>query len=326
MSSDALSDVLRTVRLTGLFYDVTAGAPWAAEQPPRAMILPWILKGADHLITYHLVTEGRMFAGLVGAEPIAVEAGEVVVFTNGDQHVISSSPGMRAPDAIQRATENAIAGHLPCSLSVGGEGTVTRLACGFLACDARPFNPLIGNLPPVMKVGDPSDSDPSWLGQILRFARKESIARRPGSEGVRIRLSELMFIEVVRRHIESLPAEQTGWLAALRDPLVGKALSLMHGAPARNWTIEELARQAGMSRSGLAERFTALVGMPPMHYLAKWRMQIATEMLGNGAKMGVVAAEVGYGSEAAFSRAFKKIVGAAPSDWRDRDRQRAAIS
>jgi AraC-like DNA-binding protein len=233
---------------------------------------------------------------------------------------------MRADDVVRRATENAIAGHLPCSLSLGGVEVGARLACGFLACDAKPFNPLLGLLPPMMKVGDTSGTDASWLGQILRYAKEEAVAQRPGGEAVRTRLSELMFIEIVRRHIESLPADQTGWLAGLRDPFVGRALALIHGAPAQDWTLADLARDIGMSRSVLAERFAALVGMPPMRYLANWRMQIAAGLLARGANIATAAAETGYGSEAAFSRAFKNVVGTSPSAWRERAARPRPIS
>ena len=195
-----------------------------------------------------------------------------------------------------------------------------KVVCGFLACDAQPFNPLLENLPPVIKAGDPQDSDAGWLGQFIRFAMMESADKRAGGESVLAKLSELMFIEVVRRYLEALPAEQAGWLAGLRDPFVGKALSLMHGGPAQNWTIEKLAKEVGLSRSVLAERFTHLVGIPPMQYLAKWRMQIASGLLSDGsANVATVAAEIGYASEAAFSRAFKKMVGMSPSAWRRRD-------
>jgi AraC-like DNA-binding protein len=322
MAADALSDVLRTVRLTGAtFFDVVATAPWVAEQPTREMVLPKVLAGAEHLISYHVVTEGRCFASILGGEPIAVEAGEVIVFTRGDPHVMSSSPGMRADPVAADALDGANASQLPFFVNYGGEGPPSvKLVCGFLACDARPFNPLLANLPAVIKVGSPDGGDASWLGQFIRLARTESASKRAGGESVLAKVSELMFIEVVRRHIEALPQGQAGWLAGLRDPFVGKALSLMHGAPARTWTIEELARDAGASRSVLAERFAGLVGMPPMHYLANWRMQLASGLLSGGnANMASVAAEVGYGSEAAFSRAFKKMVGVPPSTWRRRD-------
>ena len=321
MPADALSDVLRTVRLTGAaFFDVVAKAPWVAEQPGPAMILPKILPGAEHMIAYHVVTEGRCFAGIIGGEPIAVQAGEVIVFTRGDPHVMSSSPGMRADPFAPGVIDAAARGQLPFFINFGGEGpTSAKLVCGFLACDAQPFNPLLENLPPVIKAGDPRDSNAGWVGQMVRQAMMESTDKRAGGESVLAKLSELMFIEVVRRHLEALPPEQTGWLAGLRDPFIGKALSLLHGRPVQNWTIEELAKQVGVSRSLLAERFTDLVGIPPMQYLAKWRMQIASELLtGGSAKVATVAVEIGYASEAAFSRAFKKLVGMSPSAWRRR--------
>ncbi len=321
MAADALSDVLKTVRLTGAtFFDLVCREPWVADSPPRDMILPKILPGAEHLIAYHVVTEGRCFGNIVGEEPIAVEAGEVIVFTRGDAHVMASGPGLRADPLPPDALDGVGASQLPFTLSFGSEGPIAaKLVCGYLACDARPFNPLLDNLPRVIKAGDPQGSDPGWLGQFIRLATMESTNRRAGGESVLAKLSELMFIEVVRRHLASLPPQQTGWLAGLRDPFVGKALSLMHGEPARDWTIEELGRQAGLSRSVLAERFSELVGMPPMQYLANWRMQIATGLLSSGdANIASIAAEIGYASEAAFSRAFKKMVGVPPSDWRRR--------
>ncbi len=321
MAADALSDVLRTVRLTGAaFFDIAAQPPWVVEQPPPEMILPKILPGAERLIAYHVVTEGRCFANIIGDEPIEVEAGEVIVFTNGDPHVMSSSSGMRAEPDAPSAFDAVNDGQLPFFVNLGGDGPATaKLVCGFLACDARPFNPLLDNLPTLIKAGGSHDSGTGWLGEFTRIAMMESADKRAGGEGVLAKLSELMFIEVVRQHLNSLPPEQSGWLAGVRDPFIGKALSLMHGSPARNWTIEDLATQVGLSRSILAERFTDMVGIPPMRYLAKWRMQIASGMLsGSSASMATVAAEIGYRSEAAFSRAFKKSVGVSPSAWRGR--------
>jgi AraC-like DNA-binding protein len=320
MAADALSDVLKTVRLTGAtFFDVVAAAPWVAESPPREMILPKILPGAEHLIAYHVITEGRCFANIIGEEPIAIEAGEVIVFTRSDPHILSSSPGMRADRVAPDALDAAAAGQLPFFINYGGEGPVSaKFVCGYLACDAQPFNPLLDNLPPVIKVRGNQGDDANWLSQFIRVAALESANKRAGGESVLAKLSELMFIEVIRRHLEALPPEQAGWLAGLRDPFVGKTLSLMHAKPAWNWTIEELAKDVGLSRSVLAERFADLVGMPPMYYLTKWRMQIASGLLSDGnTNIATVAAEIGYGSEAAFSRAFKKVVGSPPSEWRE---------
>jgi AraC-like DNA-binding protein len=320
MTADALSDVLKMVRLTGAtFFDVFAKAPWVAESPQRDLILPKVLPGAGHLIAYHVLTQGRCFANIVGQEPIAMEAGEVIVFTKGDPHVLSSSPGMRSDPPSAEAVKAATSAQLPFVINLGEEGPIAaKLVCGYLACDAQPYNPLLDNLPPVIKARDSEDETP-WLSQFIRLAATESTDKRAGGESVLAKLSELMFIEVVRRYLASMPPEQMGWLAGLRDPFVGKALSLMHARPERDWTIEQLAKDVGLSRSVLAERFADLVGIPPMQYLAKWRMQIAAGLLNSGSSnVANIAAEIGYASEAAFSRAFKKVVGVSPSDWRRR--------
>jgi len=325
MAGDALSDLLQTVRLTGAtYFDVTCTDPWAAEQPPRDVILRKVRPGAAHLIAYHVVVEGRCYAGLIGRDAIPLEAGAVVVFTNGDPHVLSSQPGMRANPLAPQAVEAALSGPLPHVIGYGGAGSPSaKLVCGFLACDSAPFNPLLDNLPAVITARDAGDS--GWLGQFIRFAMKESAERRAGGESVLAKLSELMFIEVVRRHLESLPPEKSGWLAGLRDPFVGKAVSLLHARPAHGWTIEELAREVGLSRSVLAERFGDLIGIPPMQYLAQWRMQIASGMLGGGnANLATIAAAIGYDSEASFSRAFKRMAGVSPSVWRARGGGRGA--
>jgi AraC-like DNA-binding protein len=227
---------------------------------------------------------------------------------------------MRANPVTREAIAEASEGPLPFFVKYGREGAPSaRLVCGFLACDARPFNPLLENLPAVMQARSARDNSGDWLAQFIRAAVSESAERRSGSEGILAKLSELMFIEVVRRHLETMPPEQAGWLAGLRDHFVGKALSLMHGNPAHGWTIEELGRKVGLSRSVLAERFTDLLGMPPMQYLARWRMQIAARILSDAsANIASIAEEIGYESEAAFSRAFKKLVGVPPSVWRRR--------
>jgi len=278
MAADALSDVLRTVRLTGAtFFDVVARSPWVAESPSGATILKRILPGADRLIAYHAVTEGRCFAYIIGQEPITLEAGEVIVFPKGDAHILTSHPGMRADPSAPAPFDASSPNRLPFAIAHGQNGPVSaKLVCGYLACDAQLFNPVLDNLPPVIKSGDPKGANSRWLSDFIRLAVSESADKRAGGESVLAKLSELMFIEVVRRHLETLPPEHAGWFSGLRDPLVGKTLSLMHGEPARDWTIEELAKAAGASRSVLAERFAHLVGMPPMLYLAKWRMQIAS--------------------------------------------------
>ena len=320
MSADVLSDLLRTVRLTGsVFFEMEAKAPWIVESLARDVVLPKILPGAQHLIAFHVITEGRCFAHISGEPPVELAAGNVIVFTRGDPHLLWSTPGQCPQPTPSQVVDTATSSQLPFLMKFGGSGPASKFVCGYLACDASPFNPLIDHLPATIKSGDPREGDIGWLAQFIRLATTESANKRPGSESVLAKLSELMFIEVVRRHIETLPPEQTGWLAGLRDPAIGKALSLLHGAPAKDWSVDEIAKEAGLSRSVLAERFTDLLGVPPMQYLAKWRMQVAAGMLrGGNTNIAAVAAETGYGSEAAFSRAFKKITGMPPSLWRGR--------
>ncbi len=320
MAADPLSDLLKTVRLTGaVFFEIAAEDPWAIGSPAPEQILPKILSRADHLIAYHVVTTGRCFATTAEGQAIPLEAGQVIMFTSGQPHVMSSSPNMPADPPMPDVLDVATSGEKPFHINFGGGATSAKLVCGYLACDARPYNPLIENLPPVIKAGDPRNQGEDMIAQFVRLAVSEASNKHAGCESVLTKLSELMFIDVVRRYLENLPPEQAGWLGGLRDSLVGKALSLMHAKPAQNWTLDELAKQAGISRSVLAERFTHFVGIPPMQYLTKWRMQIAAELLTSGnVNVANIADQVGYASEAAFSRAFKKITGIAPSVWRGR--------
>ena len=318
MGADALSDVLRAVRLTGaVFFHNDLVGQWVSEPPPARQCIPYVMPGAQHLIEYHLVVSGGCWGGLVDGAPIRLAAGDVIVFPQGDSHVVSSAPGLRGlrPMAL---LEGAEATQLPFFHRFGdGDGEHTRLICGFLGCDARPFNPLLAALPRMIHLRDETGDGDGRLAQFGRIVLAESHAKRAGGEGVLARVSELMFIEAVRRHVESLPADQTGWLAGLRDRFVGRALNLLHGRPGFAWTLEQLAREVGLSRSALAERFTHFVGQPPMQYLANWRMQVATGLLANGSdNVAQVAFAVGYESEAAFSRAFKRLVGAPPASWR----------
>jgi AraC-like DNA-binding protein len=314
---DALSDVLRAVRLSGaVFFDVQASEPWVAETPAGASIVGGMFPGSEHLISYHVVTYGSCWASVAGEPPIELTTGDVVVFPHGDAHAMSSAPGMHNPPdlALYRRSNDR---QLPFSISVGDSGAESaRFVCGFLGCDARPFNPLLAALPAVIRV---SDRVGGAIGTFVQFAVAESKQPRIGGEVVLGHLSELMFVDVVRRYLETLPADRTGWLAGLREPFVGRALTALHRNPARDWTLDSLARDVGLSRSALAERFTQFVGQPPMQYLANWRMQLAANYLGSGTdSVAAIAQRVGYESEAAFSRAFKKTVGTPPSAWRKR--------
>jgi AraC-like DNA-binding protein len=317
MIADTLSDVLRSVRLTGaVYFRVRGTAPWVAAAPPSREVAPRIMPGSEHVIEYHAVTEGECWGSVVGGDPVRLRAGDVIAFPQGDAHVLSSAPGMRAvPDAS--LFERVARAGPPVDVPLGGRGPVgAALVCGFLGCDVRPYNPLLATLPRVLTA---SDRDGGALRGLMDLAVAEAGAQRPGSASVLARVSELLFVEIVRRHLERLPDDETGWLAGLRDPVVGRALAAIHAAPARTWTLDALARAAGLSRSSLAARFVQLVGEPPMAYVARWRMQLAAHRLEDGgAGVAEVAAEVGYASEAAFSRAFKKLVGVPPAAWRRR--------
>jgi AraC-like DNA-binding protein len=270
------------------------------------------------VIEYHLVARGECWGHALGQEPLRLREGDLIVFPQGDPHILSSAPGMRAePDlSIFERTSSS----LPLVFERGGGGPErTHLVCGFLGCDERPYNPLLVGLPHTIHLpAAGARKAPGWLGTLVTIAVAESGGERAGGENVLARVSELMFVEVVRRYLETLPPAQNGWLAGLRDPVAGQALAALHGAPAEPWTVEGLARLAGASRSAFAERFTEMVGQPPMQYLALWRMQLAAPLLAEGRSVAAVAEAVGYESEAAFSRAFKKLVGQAPAAWRRR--------
>jgi AraC-like DNA-binding protein len=329
MSRDTLSEVLRAVRLRGaVFYYIDGSSPWVAEAPPAAEIIPAIMPGAEHMIEFHGVVEGACWAAIAGESPVRLESGDVVLFPQGDPHVMSSAPGMRAPRVDRDVYYAPRPPQLPYELNVrGSEMTTARLdgggsdrstiVCGFLGLDARPFNPLLAALPRVLHVAGSTLGPDSWVAAFLRAAVVESSRRRPGGEAVLERMSEMLFVEVLRRHVDAMPAEQTGWLAGMRDPSIGRVLALLHEKPDTPWTLERLADDAAMSRSTLHERFVHFIGQPPMQYLTQWRMQIASRLLRDtNAKLIEAALSVGYDSEASFSRAFKRVVGVAPGAWR----------
>jgi AraC-like DNA-binding protein len=322
MSADVLSDVLRSVRLTGaVYFDFDLSSPWVAEAPPARDIAAKVMPGAQRVIEYHLIGRGACWGHAVGDEPIRLREGDLILFPQGDPHVLSSAPGMRAAPELSVYVRPTTP--LPLVYERGGGGPDrVRLVCGFLGCDERPFNPLLSALPKVIHLSRVDNNAASeWLATLLNTALRESGTARAGRDNILARLSELMFVEAVRRYIEALPATQPGWLAGLRDPVVGQALSALHAKPAEAWTVARLASSVGASRSVLADRFTEMIGQPPMQYLALWRMQLASGLLLEGGPVAEVADAVGYESEAAFSRAFKKLVGQAPATWR-----RAAIS
>jgi len=330
MSQDTLSDLLHGVRLRGaVFFYVSGHRGWAAEAPHGRDIAPLMARGIDHVIEYHVVARGSCWAGIPGGASVQLSTGDIVLFPHGDAHVISSAPGLRGIRDLARFS-SVQHERLPVRVAFEGENVLAEvppedaadatIVCGFLGCDLQPFNPLIVALPRLMHLR--AGSADGWLAGFVQLAVAESHARRPGSEAMLARMSEMMFVDAVRRYAETLPPDSSGWLAGLHDRFVGRALALMHQRPAHDWTIDELGREAGLSRSALHERFTHIMGLPPMQYLAQWRMQAASRrLLETRATVAEIALEVGYESEAAFARAFKRLVGAPPATWR---RERAA--
>lgn len=320
---DAVSDVLRVVRLSGAVYlngDFTA--PWSIIGEANAALCAAYLPKSERVVSYHLVTEGGCWARLADGsnEPVRVEAGELLVIPQGEAHIMSSaldvppvSAGPLLADQLEASPGDVL------RLAHGGGGALTRVVCGFWSCDDTLTNPVLSSLPRLFKVGVRNDARSAWLEPSLAFAATEASQSGVGSAIVLARLSELLFVHAVRRCVEELPDDRKGWLAGVKDRFVGRALSLLHAHPARAWTVEELAREVGLSRSALAQRFTGLLGKPPIQYLAQWRLIVAAQELDAGIKpVAAVAEQVGYESESAFNRAFKREFGMPPASWRKR--------
>ncbi len=320
---DVLSDVLRTVRLSGaMLFLVDARLPWRSQAPHASRFAADVMPQAQHLVSYHIVVRGRCWGGLSDEPLQPMQEGDGLVVPHGDAYALASQPDARpsyGDDDAVAFFRSMAAGELPPVVLEGGDGPGhTSFICGFLGCDARPFNPILWALPRAIhlrRVTQPGDR----LSHLLAYAIAELRERGPGQRDVLLRLAELMFVEVVRRHLAQVGGEATGWLAALRDPLISRVLACLHAKPSDAWTLESLSEASGASRSTLSERFAQIVGQPPMHYLAGWRMQLATRLLAeHSMKVRAIADAVGYASEAAFSRAFKKHTGLSPQAWRQR--------
>jgi AraC family transcriptional regulator, alkane utilization regulator len=317
---EALSEVLREVKLNGAaFLDAEFREPWCVVA--RGRFCRMLMPEASHFIHYHYVVEGSCRIRTEdGRAETALAAGDVVVFPNGDDHILGSDLGL-APGSIADVIRPPARGEV-ARVQYGGDGAKTRLVCGFLACDPQLCSPILSALPPVFKINMRASPSGDWLERSLRHSVAEAASPRAGADVILARLSEVLFVEALRCYVESLPAEQRGWLAGLRDPYVGKGLKLVHGDNARAWTVDELAREVGCSRSILAERFTHYVGQPPIQYLTKWRLALAASQLrSSGSRLARVAERFGYESEAAFNRAFKREFGMPPAQWRRQQRE-----
>jgi AraC-like DNA-binding protein len=313
MITDALSDLLRVVKLSGgVFLDAEFTAPWCVS----AQAEPWeyrhLIADPARVISFHYVVEGKLLLQVASEPPLELRGGSIVLLPRNEAHTLASGEGLRPADQLTPEQPD----HGPIRIRYGGGGEKTHIVCGMLGTDAR-RHPLLDTLPSTLVLDLNGNPACEWIATSFRYAASELTTVRAGSAIALAKLSELLFVEAVRRYLETLPADRRGWLAGLRDPVVGRALALLHAQLARPWTAEELAREAGASRSGFAERFTTLMGVPPMKYLTGWRMQVATERLRETQRsVAQIAAEVGYESEIAFSRAFKREFSASPAQWR----------
>ena len=321
---DPLSDVLRTIKLKGaLFFLVDASDPWCVDIPRARAFADIILPGARHVVSYHVMVEGHGLARIPGGDPIALGPGDIVVLPHEDAYVMQSAEGVPpefSPEETMAFFRALAAGALPFTVTEGGGGAPpARVICGFLGCDPGPGNPLFAAVPRLLHVRRPAGEGSDLLDRLIELTLAEAQADRPGGASIRLGLSEVMFAEVLRRHLAETSPRRPGWLGGLADPVVGRALAALHGEPVRAWTLDGLAAAVGTSRSVLAERFARSTGQTPMRYLSEWRLQLAARLLADGEdKVAAIAGRVGFASEAAFSRAFKRLTGLPPARWRER--------
>jgi AraC-like DNA-binding protein len=322
---DAFSQILSGVKLNGaVFFTAEFSAPWGfSTSEPRVMATK-IAPGAEHLVLYHLLIEGSAVVELTDGQRTELSPGDVVIFPHGDPHHMSS--GTAATRPFPNYGINAkIQSHDLSPLQAGGGGAISRFVCGYLSCDPDLSRPILSGLPPVFKVNIRTDRSGHWLENSILHLVEEAASGRIGCEAMLAKLSEALFIDTLRRYVAGLPEQQKGWLTGARDPIVGRSLGLLHSRVAHPWTIADLADQVGISRSALVERFTRYLSEPPMTYLTRWRLQLAARTLEKTARgVADIAAGVGYESEAAFNRAFKREFGQPPGRYRI-DRKRAPL-
>jgi AraC-like DNA-binding protein len=318
--SDALSEVLRGLRLTGaIFLRAELTEPWGFRAPPTAEASALLAPGTERLVPFHLVIDGAATVRVEGCEPVHLEPGEIVVLPHGHAHVLENGAAAELVDSSTLLPE--ILKGAVLSERGGGGGPVTRFICGYVGCERQAEKLFLAGLPPVFKVLVRRDGSPSWIESAIRHLVSESEASQPGSRALLAKLAEALFIDTLRRHMAELGSEAIGWLAAARDPAIGRALASMHREPASAWTVADLAKRAAASRTDFARRFVELLGQTPLAYLASWRMFLAaTRLRSSDDTVLEIALAVGYESEAAFNRAFKREFGLPPARYRKRQR------
>jgi len=323
LAMDALSEVLRTVKLdSAFFFNAEFSAPWSFRSPSSRKLAPYINRSSGHVIVYHLLIEGNAYAQL-GYERLALVPGDVVICPHGDSHFFESGPCRLAVDGegeLQRIFSQGL------KLSrMGGGGKLARFICGYMVCEPSLSQVFLAGLPPIFKVNIRQDQAGQWLESSIRYSL-ESRTGGDGSDAVLERLCETLFIETLRRYIQLLPETRTGWLAGALDAQMGKVLALIHRQTATRWTLTSLASGAGISRSVLAQRFRRYIGEGPVSYLTRWRLQLGAQMLSSTTdSVAQIAAKVGYDSEQAFNRAFKRSFGAPPARYRKARREDVSV-
>lgn len=318
---DVLSEVLESVRLDGAtYFNGEFSAPWCFRAPRSSLYAPYVSDGQRHVIIFHLLTEGRGYARLDGdGPPVPLGAGDIVIFPHGDPHILGNGPPV-APMDNSGELERVLSLGLKVT-RMGGGGELTKFICGYMACEPQLSHVFLGGLPPLMTVNIRNSPAGQWLENSLRYSVDNADVSGPGGKAVLAKLSEVLFVETLRRYISLLPPEQTGWLAGVRDAEIGKALALLHRKPAHPWTIASLGHEIGVSRSVLAERFRRYLSQSPMAYLAQWRLQLGAQFLkATSRSVADIAAEVGYESEPSFNRAFKRQFGLPPARFRSQSR------
>jgi len=314
---DAFSEILSGVRLSGaVFFTAEFSEPWGFSAPASKVLADRLAPGAAHLVLYHLLVDGGGVVEMEDGQSVPLTAGDIVIFPHGDPHRMSSGKDARPPFPNYGISAKIKARDLS-TLRGGGGGAASRFVCGYMTCDPHLSRPILNGLPPVFKINVRSDSSGHWLESSILHLVEEAASGRVGSEAMLAKVSEALFVDTLRRYIDSLPDQQGNWLAGARDPIVGRSLALLHGRVAHPWTIATLADEVGISRSALVERFTRYLCEPPMTYLTRWRLQLAAESLKKTSRsVADIGADVGYESEAAFSRAFKREFGQPPGQYR----------
>ena len=315
---DAFSEILSGVKLNGaVFFTAEFSAPWGFSAPASKVTAAMIAPGAAHLVLYHLVIEGGAVVEMPDGQSVELKPGDVVIFPHGDPHHMSSGKEAKRPFPNYGIAAKINSRDLS-PLRAGGGGETSRFVCGYMTCDPYLSRPILSGLPPVFKVNIRTDASGHWLENSILHLVDEAASGRVGSEAMLAKLSEALFVDTLRRYVAALPEQQTGWLTGARDPIVGKSLGLLHSRVAHPWTIADLADEVGISRSGLVERFTRYLSEPPMTYLTRWRLQLAARSLEKTSRgVAEIAGDIGYESEAAFNRAFKREFGQPPGRYRN---------